>query len=209
MAARCGRRPATSPPDHYIERAKKQFLTTLWDDLEIWRYQVYVETPAFAKQDARPYGALRKWAEPVLRARAGGMSETLEARVARLEDLQAINQLFVDYGEHLDAGDFEAYAQLFAEDGEVRLGPMGRGDRSRRDQGADDRQRRRNGGRTFHIVSSPRVALDGDRATSTVMWSVAVTGDDGLARLSMVGHHLDELTRTCRRMVLPTTQGRR
>jgi len=53
---------SVAPPDHYRERAQKQFLTTLWDDLEIWRYQVYVETPAFAKQDAKPYGALRKWA---------------------------------------------------------------------------------------------------------------------------------------------------
>ena len=50
------------PPAHIVERAKKEFLSTLWDDLEIWRYQVYVETPAFAKQDAKPYGALRKWA---------------------------------------------------------------------------------------------------------------------------------------------------
>jgi hypothetical protein len=51
-------------------------------------------------------------------------------------------------------------------------------------------------GTTFHIVSSPRVTLDGDSATATVMWSVAVTGEDGMARLSMVGHHLDVLTRT-------------
>jgi 3-ketosteroid 9alpha-monooxygenase subunit A len=51
------------PPEHIVEHATKQFLATLWDDLEIWRYQVYVETPAFAQQDARPYGALRKWAK--------------------------------------------------------------------------------------------------------------------------------------------------
>jgi hypothetical protein len=51
-----------SPPEEYIARAKQQFLSTLWDDLEIWRYQIYIETPAFAKQDAKPYGALRKWA---------------------------------------------------------------------------------------------------------------------------------------------------
>jgi len=51
------------PPAHIVERVKQQFLTTLWDDLEIWRYQVYIETPAFAQQDARPYGALRKWAK--------------------------------------------------------------------------------------------------------------------------------------------------
>jgi 3-Ketosteroid 9alpha-hydroxylase C-terminal domain/Rieske [2Fe-2S] domain len=36
--------------------------STLWDDLEIWRYQIYVENPVLAQQDARPYGALRKWA---------------------------------------------------------------------------------------------------------------------------------------------------
>lgn len=40
----------------------EQFLSTLGDDLEIWRHEVYVETPALAKQDAKPYGAVRKWA---------------------------------------------------------------------------------------------------------------------------------------------------
>jgi 3-ketosteroid 9alpha-monooxygenase subunit A len=49
-------------PQHHQERAAKEFLTTLADDLEIWRYQIYVEHPALAQQDARPYGALRKWA---------------------------------------------------------------------------------------------------------------------------------------------------
>ncbi|MGE3324910.1 MAG: Rieske 2Fe-2S domain-containing protein [Acidimicrobiia bacterium] len=53
----------TSPsvPEHHRERATKDFIITLWDDLEIWRYQVYVENPALAQQDAKPYGALRKW----------------------------------------------------------------------------------------------------------------------------------------------------
>ena len=50
-------------PELYRERAEKEFLSTLWDDLEIWRYQVYVEKPVLAQQDARPYGALRKWAK--------------------------------------------------------------------------------------------------------------------------------------------------
>ena len=44
------------------ERVEKEFLVTLEDDLEIWRYQEYVEHPALARQDARPYGALRRWA---------------------------------------------------------------------------------------------------------------------------------------------------
>jgi 3-ketosteroid 9alpha-monooxygenase subunit A len=50
-------------PDDIREYVTKQYIRTLWDDLEIWRYQVYVESPSFAKQDARPYGALRKWAK--------------------------------------------------------------------------------------------------------------------------------------------------
>jgi phenylpropionate dioxygenase-like ring-hydroxylating dioxygenase large terminal subunit len=51
------------PPAEIIERVEKEFISALWDDLEIWRYQVYVEHPSLAKQDARPYGALRKWAK--------------------------------------------------------------------------------------------------------------------------------------------------
>jgi hypothetical protein len=35
---------------------------TVWDDLNIWRYQEYIERPALAKIDAKPYMAMRKWA---------------------------------------------------------------------------------------------------------------------------------------------------
>jgi 3-ketosteroid 9alpha-monooxygenase subunit A len=45
------------------ERVEQQFLRTLAEDLNIWRHQVYVEQPTFAKVDARPYGTLRKWAK--------------------------------------------------------------------------------------------------------------------------------------------------
>lgn len=44
------------------ERITRDYIRTLWDDLEIWRYQIYVEHPALAQRDAKPYGALRKWA---------------------------------------------------------------------------------------------------------------------------------------------------
>jgi 3-ketosteroid 9alpha-monooxygenase subunit A len=50
------------PPEALSERVRKETLSSLGADLEIWRYQVYIETPAFAQQDARPYGAIRKWA---------------------------------------------------------------------------------------------------------------------------------------------------
>jgi len=59
------RRPGDSsdvPPPEITERVVKEFLVTLEDDLEIWRYQDYVEHPAMAKQDARPYRSVRRWA---------------------------------------------------------------------------------------------------------------------------------------------------
>ena len=46
------------PPEAVRKRIEKQFLVTVWDDLEIWRYQKYVETPG-AVQGRRQtlYGA--------------------------------------------------------------------------------------------------------------------------------------------------------
>ncbi len=67
------------------------------------------------------------------------MADDLQDRVQRLEDILEIQQLFIDYGHHLDAGDFEAYASLFANEGEVLLGPLGRA------KGGRHRRRRRSG----------------------------------------------------------------
>ena len=46
------------PPDKVRERVEKQFLGTVWEDLDIWRYQEYIENPR-AGQDGREtlYGA--------------------------------------------------------------------------------------------------------------------------------------------------------
>jgi 3-Ketosteroid 9alpha-hydroxylase C-terminal domain len=49
------------PPPDLVERLEKEILSTIWDDLGIWRHQEYIEHPALAKRDARIYGALRKW----------------------------------------------------------------------------------------------------------------------------------------------------
>ncbi|HXY93878.1 MAG TPA: nuclear transport factor 2 family protein [Acidimicrobiia bacterium] len=119
----------------------------------------------------------------------------LEDRVRRLEDILEIHQLFVDYGLALDAGDFDAYAALFADDGEVLLGPMGRA------KGREEIKALMTGtlggraGTSFHIISSPQVQLDGDTATSEVMWSVVTRDESGRAGLTMIGRHRDDLVR--------------
>jgi hypothetical protein len=50
------------PPDPVREQVDQKFLGTVWDDLDIWRYQEYVEHPALSKVDAKLYMAMRKWA---------------------------------------------------------------------------------------------------------------------------------------------------
>ena len=70
------------PPDSVRERVERQFLGTVWEDLDIWRYQEYVEHPALSKVDAKPYMALRKWAHAVLRG-AGSRYESRPRRDRR------------------------------------------------------------------------------------------------------------------------------
>jgi len=123
------------------------------------------------------------------------MADDLQDRVQRLEDILEIQQLFIDYGHHLDAGDFEAYASLFANEGEVLLGPLGRA--KGRDQIRSLMETALDGaiGTSFHVISSPMIALRGDTATSDVMWTVVHRKEDGHPSLSMIGRHRDELVR--------------
>ena len=114
------------------------------------------------------------------------MADDLQDRVQRLEDILEIQQLFIDYGHHLDAGDFEAYASLFANEGEVLLGPLGRA--KGRDQIRSLMETALDGavGTSFHVISSPMIALRGDTATSDVMWTVVHRKEDGHPSLSMI-----------------------
>jgi 3-ketosteroid 9alpha-monooxygenase subunit A len=52
-----------TPPDDMRERVEKEFLSTVEDDPEIWRYQKWVEKPAYSKVDAKGYTTLRKWSQ--------------------------------------------------------------------------------------------------------------------------------------------------
>lgn len=136
------------------------------------------------------------------------MSEELEAHVRRLEDLAEIHQLFVDYGAHLDAGDYAAYAELFAVDGEVKLGPIGRAKGRAEIRALMERALDGLAGSSFHIISSPRVTIDGDRANSRVMWSVIQRDTEGRPKLNMVGSHVDELVREDGRWRFRSRSGR-
>jgi 3-ketosteroid 9alpha-monooxygenase subunit A len=51
------------PPEDVRAQVERRFLVTVFEDLNIWRYQHYVEKPPLAKIDAEPYMAMRQWAK--------------------------------------------------------------------------------------------------------------------------------------------------
>jgi uncharacterized protein (TIGR02246 family) len=130
----------------------------------------------------------------------------LTARLQRLEDLEAIRQLFVDYGHHLDHGDLDGYAELFDEEGELLLGPIGK---AKGRQAIKDIMSRTlaHAGSSYHLITSPRIALDGDRATTEVMWTVVVRGADGKADVTMLGRHEDVVVRRGDRWLFASRRG--
>lgn len=83
-------------------------------------------------------------------------------RLGHLEDLAQIHQLFVDYGHFLDAGDFASYADLFAADGIVKLGPMGSATGREEIRALMERALAGTAGSSYHVISSP-----GSRSTAT------------------------------------------
>jgi uncharacterized protein (TIGR02246 family) len=135
------------------------------------------------------------------------MGQSLEERLRRLEDILAIQQLFIDYGLALDAGDFDRYAQLFAVQGTVNLGPIGHATGRSEIQALMVQTLEGLVGSSFHIVSSPQINLHGDIATSQVMWTVIHRDKNGQPQVTMIGKHHDELIRENGEWKIQTRKG--
>jgi hypothetical protein len=130
---------------------------------------------------------------------------SLEARLQRLEDREAIWQLFMDYRRALDKRDWDAWSQLFAEDGEW-LGNLGRakGPAALKDLLANVPAGEffdPGVGADFHLVANPEIEVDGDTARAESTWCF-VTRADASAEptaatpyLAMIGHYVDTLVR--------------
>jgi uncharacterized protein (TIGR02246 family) len=129
------------------------------------------------------------------------MAESIEERVARLEDLEAIRRLLLDYRRHLDGKDFRAYADLFAAEGEFIGGPGGT-IRAKGPQGIFqlvDGMRgtllTNTGGDDLHVAVNEVIELDGDRAHVTSTWVYLIRGEGDVPEVSKIGHYDDTLTR--------------
>lgn len=126
-----------------------------------------------------------------------GHDDALDRRLRRLEDLEEIRLLLERYAAFLDAADFAGYASLFARDGEL-VAPLG----GARGPAAIQELLERSIGPTlatkrtaFHWLGGPAIAVDGDRATSRVLWAYLTHDDAGAPTLLQSGHYDDELVR--------------
>jgi ketosteroid isomerase-like protein len=125
-------------------------------------------------------------------------SVTLEERLQRLEDLEAIRRLFLDYGQYLDTKDFRSCSELFADDGEfvvpfgVVKGPEGVRTMMEDMLGRDLAARP---GKDLHLFANPTIELAGDRATARSFWIYVCPDADGSPRIAQFGHYEDEVVR--------------
>jgi len=129
------------------------------------------------------------------------MSDSLssEQRLARLEDIEQIRRLVLDYKTALDGKDTAAYAALFAEDGVLWCTPelVAQGPAAIKQlvDGMSGSLLTEAVGTDFHVISDHRIDVDGDRGRGTLTWMYFTIGDDGAPRLTKFGHYSDEYVR--------------
>lgn len=118
-------------------------------------------------------------------------TDSLEDRIRRLEDIEAIRQLDAQYCRHLDDGNWDALMELFTEDGEFDglSHPRGRTEMRAFFAGLAD------GGLTsfWHFITNMEIELDGDHATvHSFLWQPCVT--DGAPAIA-AGRYNDRVVR--------------
>ena len=121
----------------------------------------------------------------------------VEARLRRLEDIEGVWQLFMDYRRHLDARDYAAYSQLFVDDGEW-AGNLGEARGPAEIEVLLERTLEiypDDSTRTYHLVCNPTIQIEGDRATAYSTWCFITRDDADRPVLSLMGHYDDVLTR--------------
>ncbi|WP_230461450.1 nuclear transport factor 2 family protein [Sphingobium sp. CAP-1] len=96
------------------------------------------------------------------------MKDVLAARIAALEDRDAIRDLIARYGPLADAGDCAGAAALWTPDGVYEVGGFGeyRGRAAIQALLEGESHQALIHGGAAHILSPPVIALDGDRATA-------------------------------------------
>jgi hypothetical protein len=125
-------------------------------------------------------------------------SSASAARLAALEDREAIRLVLRDYGRLLDERRFDEFGRLFAEDGEYVAGATTRGPKA-----IADGLRRTFAGNSlglaepnFHVLFNERITLAGAKAVASSQSFFVAPGADGAPRIVMMASYEDELVKT-------------
>lgn len=129
---------------------------------------------------------------------AATKDSSVEARLQRMEDKDAIHSLLVAYGRALDARDFKAYGDLFAKDGTWKGGmgsatsPANIAKMVSDGFGRMSPQLYEN---SNHVMTSFDIEVNGDTGKAWSRWLWVVVGTDGKPRVERGGHYEDTLVR--------------
>ena len=115
-----------------------------------------------------------------------------------VSDHDEIRRIFVDYARYLDGGDFAGYASLFAETGVLRaqLGEaVGPAEIERTLDEALGPYVRGNPPASIHVMNNHRIDIDGDTASTEVIWFYLTVDDDSVPTILQAGRYEDDLVR--------------
>ncbi len=136
----------------------------------------------------------------VVHARPACAQSSLEARVQKLEDREAIRNLLVEYGHDLDTRNLVGCANLLAKDGTwsggigTAKGPAGFLAMLRKLLGKAPPYDP-NHVRSFYMMTNFYIQVDGDRATATSKWILFARSPDNKLVPSLSGHYNDVFIR--------------
>lgn len=121
----------------------------------------------------------------------------LAARLAALEDREAIRDLIARYGPLADAGDCAGAAALWAEDGVYEVGGFGafQGRAAIAALLEGESHQSLIAGGSAHVLSAPVITIDGDAATAWT-YSVVLRHEDGAWQAHRVAANEWRLART-------------
>ncbi|HEV3334393.1 MAG TPA: nuclear transport factor 2 family protein [Bryobacteraceae bacterium] len=136
------------------------------------------------------------WLGPVqARAQGSAQERALSARIQRLEDIDEIKTVLLNYGRYLDARDFGGYSRLFAKDGKW-VGGFGTVEGPAAIQAFMEKNiPGPNKGNTYHLLSNFVIDVHGDTATAWSRWAYVIPGADGKPAIAQGGHYDDTLVR--------------
>ena len=125
---------------------------------------------------------------------AAQTAKSADARLKHFEDKEEIEQLLLDYGRHLDARDFAAYAGLFSADGEWSGGFGSVKGPANIKVFMEKAMPGANTAHSYHLMSNFVIAVNGDAATAWSRWAFVVPGAHG-ATIEQAGRYDDRLVR--------------